>query len=336
MINITEAFIGLLEQAEKEKSEEMYKLKTVSFNQPFILIGIDLFTKERRIYIDITNENWNEEQLKSFPKWKGITVLTEYFEQIGPLKKKTFLIIAQDEENSEEIFEKLLQSIVDHILINDTQVLFTVIYSVLDRWHNFFRFKNNKRLSLEEQMGVFGELYYINRWLVKYEDEPPLIIDAWKGPTKHRVDFVKKHVGIEIKTISPKIHEGIRVSNETQLELSNVINKIYIHVLKIEDTQTDGLSIQDLINSIREHLINRSQTSLVRFNDLLFELYILDEVYNDTFFYVHNEETYEIKEGFPKIDNSNLPIGVSNVSYTIDLSHCVNFKVETEKAYFSK
>lgn len=334
MINITEAFRNLIEQAEKEKSEEVYKLKTLSFSQPFILIGVDLITKARRIYIDITDEKWNEDQLKSFPKWKGVSVTNEYFEQIGPLKEKTFLIIAQDEEQSEEIFEKLLQNLVDHILINEDQVLFVVIYSVLDRWHNFFRFKSNKRLSLEEQMGVFGELYYINNWLGKFEEEPPMIIDAWQGPTKHRVDFVKKNIGIEIKTISPKIRDSIRISNEAQLELSNIIKKIYLYVLKIEDTKTDGLSIQDLINSIREQLINRSQTSLVRFNDLLLDLYILDDVYVDMYFYIHNEETYEVKENFPKIISSDLPIGVSNVSYTIDLSHCIDYKVETDKVYF--
>ncbi|MFC7686254.1 PD-(D/E)XK motif protein [Ureibacillus sp. GCM10028918] len=336
MINITEAFRNLIEQAEKEKSNDIYKLKTISFSMPFILIGIDLITKERRIYIDITNEDWNEDQWQSFPKWKGVSITNEYFEKIGPLKEKHFLIIAQDELNSEEIFEKLLQSLVDHILFIEDQSLFTVIYGVLDRWHNFFRYRSNKRLSLEEQMGLFGELYYINNWLEKFADDPPLIIDSWKGPTRHRIDFVKNNIGIEIKTVSPKIQHGIRISNETQLELSNVIQKIYLYVLKIEDTQSDGLSIQDLINSIREKLIKRSQTSLVRFNDLLFELYILDDVYNDICFYIHNAETYEVKENFPKITSSELPVGVSNVSYIIDLSHCIDYKVETENVYFSK
>ncbi|KOS67709.1 hypothetical protein AEA09_03475 [Lysinibacillus contaminans] len=335
MINITEAFRKLIDQAETAQNEEVYKLKTIQFNEPIMMIGIDLITKERRIYIDITDENWNDDQMKSFPKWKGVSVTKEFFEKIGPLKEKVFLIIAQDDEGSEEIFEKLLQSLVDHILINEDQPLSTVIYGVLDRWHNFFRFKSNIRLSLEEQMGVFGELYYIDSWLRKFEDEPPLIIDAWKGPTRHRVDFVKKNIGVEIKTTSPKIHDGIRISNETQLELSDVIQKIYLYVLKIEDTQSDGLSIQNLMDSIRSQLNARSQTGLVRFNDFLLELYILDGIYNDIFFYIHNEEAYEVTEQFPKITRNDLPVGVSNVSYSIDLSHCIDYKIETDKVYYS-
>lgn len=335
MINITEAFQNLMEQAEKEKNEEVYKLKTINYSSPIMMIGIDFISKERRIYIDISEENWNADQMKSFPKWKGLSVSNDYFEQIGPLKDKTFLNIAQDEKGSEEIFEKVLQNLVDHIFINEEKPLFTIIYEVLDRWHNFFRFKTNKKLSLEEQMGVFGELYYLQKWLNKFSDEPPLIIDAWKGPTKHRIDFVKKSIGIEIKTASPKIHEGIRISNEQQLELTNVIKKIYLYVLTIEDTQSEGNTIQDLIDSIRIQLNERSQTSLVRFNDLLLSLYILDDVYNDINFYIHKEETFEVKDNFPRILSDNLPVGVSNVSYTIDLSHCLEYKVETEKVYYS-
>lgn len=335
MINITGAFQKLIEQAEQEKTKEVYKLKTLYFQKPFIIIGIDLITLERRIYIDVTEEEWNEEQLKSFPKWKGLSVAKEFFEQIGPLKEKDFLIIAQEAEKSEEIFEKLLQSLVDHIFVNQNQDLFSVIYEVLDRWHNFFRYKNNKKLSLEEQMGVFGELFFIHNWLIKFPDEPPLIVNYWKGPTRHRIDFVKNSIGIEIKTLYPKIREEIRISSEKQLELSTVIQKIYLYVLKIEDTQSDGQTIQDLIDLIRTQLLDRAPSILVRFNDLLFDLYILDNIYNDIFFYVHHEEAYEVGDQFPKLTSVDLPVGVSNISYSIDLSHCIDHKIETEKVYYS-
>ncbi|QBP39711.1 PD-(D/E)XK motif protein [Paenisporosarcina antarctica] len=334
MINITEAFRNLIEHSEQENTKEVYKLKTLFFQQPFTIIGIDLITMERRLYIDITEENWDEEQLKSFPKWKGLSVKKEFFGKIGPLKEKDFLIIAQETEKSEEIFEKILQSLVDRIFEKEDRNLFSIIYEILDRWHNFFRYKNNKKLSTEEQMGVFGELYYIHNWLNKFPEEPPLIVNYWKGPTRHRIDFVKNNIGVEIKTMSPKLHEEIRISSEKQLELSTVIKKIYLYILKIEDTQSDGQTIQDLIDSIRIKLSDRAPSSLMRFNDLLMELYIVDGIYNDIFFYVHNEETYEVTNQFPRITSEDLPIGVSNVSYSIDLSHCKNFKIETEKAYY--
>lgn len=335
MIKITEAFRNLIEQSKLDKTKEVYKLKPIYFQKPFLLIGLDLITMERRLYIDITEEEWSKEQLKSFPKWKGLSITVDFFEQIGPLENKKFLIIAQEAEKSEEILEKVLQSIVDHILINVEQPLFSVIYGVLDRWHNFFRYRNNKKLSLEEQMGIFGELYYINNYLVKYPDESPLIINYWKGPTRHRIDFVKNSTGIEIKTMSSKIRDEIRISNEKQLELSTVIRKIYLYVLEIEDTQTDGQTIQGLIDFIRVHLSEKAPSSLVRFNDLLLELYILDDIYNDIFFFVHKETAYQVNESFPKLTSKQLPIGVSNLSYSIDLSHCTDYIVETETIYYS-
>lgn len=335
MINITGAFQSLIEQAEQENSKEVYKLKTLYFQKPFIIIGIDLITMERRIYIDVTEEEWTEEQIKSFPKWKGLSIMKEFFEQIGPLKEKNFFILAQEAEKSEEIFEKVLQSLVDHIFINENQDLFSTIYGVLDRWHNFFRYKNSKKLTLEEQMGVFGELFYIYNWLIKLPDEPPLIVNYWKGPTRHRIDFVKNNIGVEIKTLSPKIREEIRISSEKQLELSTVIQKIYLYILKIEATQSDGQTIQDLIDLIRTQLLDRAPSSLVRFNDLLMELYILDNIYKDVFFYVHQEEAYEVGKQFPRLTSIDIPVGVSNVSYAIDLSHCIDYKIETDKVYYS-
>ena len=165
MISITKSFKKLIEKARMEQSNDIYKLESIYFQQPFILIGVDLLDYQRRIYIDVTDEGWDSEQLKSFPKWRGISIDQEYFEHIGPLKEKTFLIISQNVEDSEEIFEKVLQNLVDHILTQEQLQLYKTVYEVLDRWHNFFKRKFDKSLTLEEEMGLFGELYYIKRWL---------------------------------------------------------------------------------------------------------------------------------------------------------------------------
>ncbi|MEH7537136.1 PD-(D/E)XK motif protein, partial [Bacillus toyonensis] len=128
MINISERFKLLIDQPKNEESDDIYRLEPVYFQRPFILIGVDLLNLQRRIYVDITNENWDEEQLKSFPKWRGIDIGQEYFSQIGPLKEKNFLVISQIVEDGEEIFERVLQNLVDHILIEEESPLYTVIY----------------------------------------------------------------------------------------------------------------------------------------------------------------------------------------------------------------
>ncbi|EEK57969.1 hypothetical protein bcere0004_8170 [Bacillus cereus BGSC 6E1] len=323
----------LIDRSKNEESDDIYRLEPVYFQKPFILIGVDLLNLQRRIYVDITNETWDEDQLKSFPKWRGIDIGQEYFEKIGPLKDKNFLVISQIVEDGEEIFERVLQNLVDHILVEVDSPLYTVVYEVLDRWHNFFKRKWNSRLNPEEEMGLFGELYYINKWLEKFPDEPPLIIKDWKGPLKNRIDFVSKNSGVEIKAVAPKIRNEIKISNEKQLELNPVTDKLLLFVLKVEVNDAVGRSLQSIIEVIDEQLIERAPSLAVKFKDLLLEVGVIGEEYDENYFFVHEELAYLVNVDFPKLTSENLPIGINNVSYSIDLSHCNNFKVSVEDIF---
>ncbi|MGG0217671.1 PD-(D/E)XK motif protein [Bacillus mycoides] len=333
MINISEQFKLLIDRSKNEESDDIYRLEPIYFQKPFILIGVDLLNLQRRIYVDITNETWDEDQLKSFPKWRGIDIGQEYFAKIGPLKDKNFLVISQIVEDGEEIFERVLQNLVDHILVEVDSPLYTVVYEVLDRWHNFFKRKWNSRLNPEEEMGLFGELYYINKWLEKFPDEPPLIIKDWKGPLKNRIDFVSKNSGVEIKTVAPKIRNEIKISNEKQLELNPVTDKLFLFVLKVEVNDAVGKSLQSIIEVIDEQLIERAPSLAVKFKDLLLEVGVMSEEYDENYFFVHEELAYLVNADFPKLTSENLPIGITNVSYAIDLSHCNSFKVSVEDIF---
>ncbi|MBD8006159.1 PD-(D/E)XK motif protein [Bacillus norwichensis] len=333
MINIAEKFKLLIEHSKNEKSDEIYRLEPIHFQKPIIFIGIDLINLQRRIYIDITSESWDEDQLKSFPRWRGIDIDQEYFPQIGPLKEKNFIVISQVVEDSEEIFERILQNLVDHILIEENYPLYTVIYEVLDRWHNFFKRKRNTKLTIEEEMGLFGELYYINRWLEFFPQKPPIIIKDWKGPLKNRIDFVSNNCGVEIKTVPPKIRNEIKISNEKQLELNPVIDTLFLYVLKVDINETTGQSLWNMIEMIEDQLIGRAPSLAVKFKDLLLEIGVMSEEYDNNLFFVQEELAYNAVEEFPKLISNNLPIGITNVSYSIDLSHCKRFEVSVEDIF---
>ena len=215
-------------------------------------------------------------------------------------------------------------------MIEEELPLYTVIYGVLDRWHNFFRRKRDAKLTLEEEMGLFGELFYINRWLEFFPQEPPLIIKDWKGPLKNRIDFVSKNTGIEIKTITPKIRDEIKISNEKQLEINQVIDTLFLYVLKIEVNDSIGNSLRNMIEKIEEQLIHRAPSLAVKFKDLLLEVGVDSMDYDKNLFFVHEELAYNATEKFPKITTKDLPIGITNISYTINLSNCNDFRVMVE------
>lgn len=333
MINLSERFNKLIDSLKEKNADETSLFEAIHFQRPYIFIAITWPTLQRCMYIDITDEEWNAEQLKSFPRWRGLDIRKEYFTSIGRLKNKTMLVITQDVENSEEIFEQVLQNLLEHIVVEAELPLYTLIYEVLDRWHNFFKRKFSKRLTIEEEMGLFGELYYIDKWLDIFPNSPPLIINDWKGPLKNRIDIVKKAQGIEIKTISPKIRDEIKISNEKQLETNAVINDLTLYILKMEVSDSVGQTLQELVDRVIGKIQSRAPSLVVKFKDLLLSIGVVDNEYIDNYFYVHEELAYKVVGEFPRIISNQLPIGITNVSYSIDLSHCKKYEVEVEEAF---
>lgn len=334
MTKVTEAFNKLLTQIDPSESEAIYKLKTIHFKRPCIMIGVDSLTKERRLYIDITQENWPKDKMKTFPKWRGLTVKEEFHQKIGPLKEKKMLVLYQEPDQSIEIFDNVIQSIYDNIIHNLEEDLFSTLYTVLDQWKNFFMRKRDGKLTIEEQMGLYGELYFFRAWLNKFPDAPPTIMDYWKGPLMNRIDYVAAKTGVEIKTICPKVREDIRISSERQLELTPIIKNLYLYVLRVEISDTEGENLFDILTDIINILSTRAPSTIVSLENLLVELRIIKEDYTENKFTVLEETAYKVNDDFPKLIPNMLPKGVSYVSYSVDLSHCEDFKANSQDVYY--
>ncbi|WP_034267186.1 PD-(D/E)XK motif protein [Priestia aryabhattai] len=334
MINLKHEFQQMIKEIENQESGDIYKLKLISTTQPYLLAGIDTLNMNRQLYIDLGQAAWEDEQMKSLPRWRGLSLDIKFFERMGPLKKRYFLVLKQESEKSPEIFEDLLQNLIEHLeFMTEGDTLFSVVFSVLDRWRNFFSRGGYYLLTEEQQRGLFGELYFIREWMNKFPAHPPLLIEQWEGPMSGRIDFKNTKYAVEIKTCVEKLRKEIKIANEKQLKLTEVVNKIYLYVCFIEPNQTHGQSLQEIVEEIRGILSHRSERLLLKFNDLLMELGFKEDEYKDKLFFVHTEEAYEVTEDFPKISDEILPAGVSHVSYSIDLNHCKAFERKIDEVF---
>lgn len=334
VINLKLEFEEMIQQLNDQPEREVYKLKILTAEAPVILAGIDAVNMSRQLYIDMETETWDPEQLKALPKWRGLSIKTEYFEKLGILKKRYFLILRQETEQSTEIFEVVLQNLVDHLMVQSEEgTLFSSVYKVLDRWRSFFQRGGYRKLTDEQQRGLFGELWFMQEWMNRFPGSPPLIVDQWEGPTSGRIDFKNSRCGIEIKTAVDKLTKTIKISNERQLKLTNAVSRIYIYVCFLEISKTHGISLQAMAEQVREAIASRSDRLALKFNDLLTELGFKEDEYADSFFFVEKTEVYEASENFPKISQEQLPVGISHVSYKIDLTHCSEFEREIDEVF---
>lgn len=333
MVSLKNEFEQMTMEFSNKDQNDIYKLKVITAEKPFIFAGMDSSNLGRQLYIDLGEEPWENDQVNSLPKWRGLSIEVEYFEKLFLLKKHYFLVLKQEDENGTEIFEVVLQNLVDHLMQEnkESKPLFSSIYSVLDRWRTFFQRGGFKKLSDEQQRGLFGELWFINEWLENNPDQPPLVIEQWEGPTKGRIDFKNSKCGVEIKTTFDKIASTIKISSENQLKISEFNSTLFLYVCFIEQSKTHGISLRDLASEVREKVVSRSDRIGLIFNDFLMDLGFRDDEYGDKFFFVEKTEVYEASEGFPRLLKEDLPVGISNVSYYVDLSHCGEFKRDKDE-----
>lgn len=332
MKSVSEIFEQLVKKS-SSISDGMMATSSEVINEVIIFMAYDISRDLRTIYIHIGESPWEEDQVNALPKWIGALVKMEYIKQLGPLKNQYFLAITQGDQEFGDLFETVIQNLMDNLSISQNEELFTIVYKVFERWKSFFKRGGYKKLTEEQQRGLFGELRLINDWIEINDRQPPLLIDSWLGPTKGRLDFVTQRTGVEIKTSLEKLTKSVRISNEQQLQETEAVRDIYLYVYFIEPSKTHGISLDEIIEIVKDKLSQFSQGLVVKFDELLQGLGYKQGDYSDIKYNIIREEAYKISQGFPRINKSDLALGISNVSYSIDLTHCEDYKISIEDIY---
>jgi hypothetical protein len=330
--DVKSAFEQLRKNA-SNMTDGMMAMSSLVVSNTILFLGFDSSRNIRNLLINIGETKWDDEQMRALPRWKGAIVRMEYKEKIGPLTNQYFLTITQGDEEFGDLFETIIQNLVDYLTLSESEELFTTVYKVFERWKSFFKRGGYKKLTEDQQRGLFGELYLINKWTELNPGKPPLLIDSWYGPTKGRIDFLAQRSGIEIKTSIDRLSKTVRISNEKQLQTTDAVNVIYLYVTFLEISNTHGTTLDEIVELLRNKLSAYSLSLLLKFNEMLHELGYKSGEYAEIKLNVTEEEVYQINEGFPRVKASSLPKGINNVSYNIDLSHCESFKVDIDKIY---
>ena len=264
MVLIKKEFQEMINEVENPEPSSSFKLRLVSVEPISIFAGIDSNSMQRILVIVAGKENWDQEQIKSLPKWKGMSLNFNFYAKIGPYENQYFLFIKQEEGYDTDVFEAVLQNIVEVLSAKkESDDLYPIVYRTLEKWKNFFSKGGFKKLNDEQQRGLFGELYYIKTWMSKNPGHPPTLIEGWEGPLSGRVDFIHSRRGIEIKTSIKKIGKRVKISNENQLLLTEAIDSIYLYICFMEKSRTHGISLHHMVQTVRELIEEISQGLLL-------------------------------------------------------------------------
>ena len=115
---------------------------------------------------------------------------------------------------------------------------------------------------------------------------------------------------------------------------------LFLHVVIADERDVapnrpdGGQNLPDLVADIRLQ-IGDSVRALANFNESLLEAGWLDSHalhYESRRWAVRKERTFQVRPGFPRLVEADLPTGVGNVSYGLTLSVCGNFELPLTEA----
>jgi hypothetical protein len=278
----------------------------------------------QHLYIMSVSKNVIIPELKNY-RFKGVEIYSLPNEPNGVFEFYIYLL----DNDLKDIFSLFIQNILEDIIksVTENEAL-TITLNVISRWKKLFDKINFNGLTIEQQKGLIGELLFFN-FLLKNNKTAASILNAWTGADFEDKDFVFGSVGVEIKLTSSK-HPKIKITSERQLDTEN-LTKLFLILYTTEEVKENGFSLNSLVEQTRQSISINDER--IFFNE---RLLILGYREDDREHYNHMYSLkktfgFVVADDFPKIVKSQLPLGIYNTSYSIELSAIENFILEIEE-----
>ena len=200
----------------------------------------------------------------------------------------------------------------------------------LRQWQQFLTMAR-ETMSLEAQRGLWGELHVMREHLLPFLGTETAVF-GWKASAAAHQDFQFPGGAVEVKTTTAKQPQSVRITSERQLDDTGV-GALFLHVVVLDEREVPvggcvpGENLTALIAQIRSKL-STDLCALTAFNDRLLERGWLDGCamrYDGRRWTVRQEFTYRIRPNFPRLVESELPLGVGDVNFALSLAACEQF-----------
>jgi len=299
-----------------EKLEELKKSpqKILIINTNFMVsgqyisFGLDEKGHRHLLIPNINNEDIIDKlsqgvhlTIDKFTDSRGVDILyLDLICLIGPLKN---------------LFSIIVMQILTGIFENLTENPGLICRHILDNWRAFLSQIQIRKLAASKIIGLFGELYLLEKLLKKNRDA----IKFWVGPEGKEHDFKNTHDAVEVKT-TKNLEKEIVIHGLSQLELP-IDGTLYMYVLIYREF-LEGISIIELIEKIKKFV---PLTVLINYLGEFRSIFDDVDYYKEIKFKVNSEIFYEIDNDFPKLVNTSFitPIHpkVIKIQYNIDISN---------------
>jgi len=228
------------------------------------------------------------------------------------------LILVLEKHIDQDLFYSLCETLIQALSeISDPLVGLSVALSQIKRWKAFMAGKHGQVLSAEEVRGLFAELKFLQQMLEVMDSEINTL-ESWQGPEASHQDFIFSDTAVEVKSLSGRERNTVKISSEDQLESLNT--NLFLKILRLIDMPESktATSLNELVKAIDEKL-SEAEAIEIFVTKLAKAGYVQMLAYDKPKFIIAEELTYCVEGKFPRIIRSEIDSGLIRVGYEIKL-----------------
>jgi hypothetical protein len=228
----------------------------------------------------------------------------------------------------EPVFGRMCQDLYDETAQLETENEVANLFQVrLDLWQQLFNRLEGGILAGNQIKGLVAELTVLQHFLSSSSRSPLEVVAAWVGPLRSDQDFVFTDLAIEVKAVSAG-KGSVQISSIAQLDAPIRLVLWVISLKESSHGDTANISLNGLVTSL-ETTLAQMPDALSLFRDRLLRYgYIEHSAYDDCVFAITNQSTFWICENFPRLIRSNVPEGITAVSYSLRLDTLHTFSTD--------
>jgi hypothetical protein len=277
----------------------------------------------QHLYIMLIDINVAIPELKYY-RFKGVEIYTLPNEA----ENKTELYIYLLDNELKVIFSLFIQNILEEIEKSVTEIeAIKTTLNVVSKWKKLFDKINFNGLSIEQQKGLIGELLFLNT-LLNNEKTSANAVNSWTSAERdfQAKDFTIDSIGVEVKFTASK-QPRIKVSNERQLDAEN-LSELFLILYSTEAVKDNGISLNSIVEQTRQKISTEDERSIFNAKLQLNGYFDEDKEHYGRMYSLKKTFLFIVKSDFPKITKGQLPLGIYDTSYSIEISAVENFIVE--------
>lgn len=252
------------------------------------------------------------------PSLKLIKVRSELYEG------HNYLIVELQDRAHQDNFFTLCSALVEATRkVKGPEGVMPVCIRHLARWQQLLgKALPSGILSLKEQIGLIGELLFLESALKKFSIQESIL--SWASPLQHPQDFLlPSGAVVEVKCRQATTSEVVHIASQHQLHQPG--SPLFLVVFSLgggTQGQSSCFSLDSLVQRLRSDI--SSSPAHEEFEIRLLQRGYMDQPdeYSQHWWRNSDQKCFYVTNNFPRFIPDQLPSGVIDMTYTISLPAC--------------